>query len=489
MGLNIPLKGYAPDSEQTILGVLTNCNQLIPTVRGMKAAPQPLSFGQSVLAGTCQGAAVLEKLDRTTRFFAATPTKVYEASGTNWTDVSGTAYTPASDVRYRFAQFGDVSLVTNKADRMHASSASGTFTGIATAPKAAIVETCNNFVFAFDTNEATYGDSPNRWMCAALGGYTSWTPSIDTQAATGVLTGSAGKILAGKRFGDQIIAYKEKSMYLGVYVGSPITWDFRQIPGEVGALCNEVVVNVGTPEQPKHIFMGSDNFYSYDGSRPVPIGNNLREKVFDNELFRTYSYLSLSLHDRQRRNVYFYYCSSNSLMPDKCVVYNYKTGEWGRDDRSIEMVTDYIAAGTTYDNLGGVYSTYDSLTSLSYDAAFAAAGAATPAIFNTSHLLQTLSGPPTTSTMTTGDVGDAQQEGCLSRVIPKFLTAPSSGTMTNYYRQNLGDSLTTDMATPMDASNRFDVLRSARWHRARFDFVGDHELALLNVDFAGAGSE
>jgi hypothetical protein len=91
--------------------------------------------------------------------------------------------------------------------------------------------------------------------------------------------------------------------------------------------------------------------------------------------------------------------------------------------------------------------------------------------------------------MTTGDVGDAQQEGCLSRVIPKFLTAPSSGTMTNYYRQNLGDSLTTDMATPMDASNRFDVLRSARWHRARFDFVGDHELALLNVDFAGAGSE
>lgn len=486
--MKIPLKGYAPDADPTLEGILTNCNQFIPTIRGFKSAPSAASTGQSVLSGTCQGAAVVEKLDRTTRFFAATPTKVYEASGTNWTDVSGTAYSPASDVRYRFAQFGDVTLVATKSNRIHASSASGTFTGLA-APAAAIVETVNNFVFAFDTNEALYGDCTNRWFCSALGNYTDWTPSIVTQCASGLLTGAPGKILAGKRFGDSIIAYKENSMYLGNYVGSPVVWNFTQIPGEVGALSHEVVVNVGTPEQPKHIFMGSDNFYSYDGSRPIPIGNSLREKVFNQELYRTYSYLSLALHDKAAGNVYFFYCSSNTLTPDKCVVYNYRTGFWGRDDRTIEMVTNYISSGITYDALGSSYSTYDVLSSLSYDSAFASPGSSAPAIFDTMHTLKTLNGASTTSTFTTGDYGDTQSLSCLSRVIPRFITQPSSGTMTNYYKNNSGDDLTTDSITPMDSSYRFDVLREARWHRSRFDFVGNWELSLLDAQFTGGGSE
>lgn len=487
--MKIPLKGYAPDAEQTIEGILTNCNQWIPTVRGMRSAPSPLTPNQSVLAGTCQGSAVLEKLDRSTRLFAATGTKVYEASGGAWVDVSGTAYTPASDVRVRFAQFNDVSLVANKADRIHSSSAVGTFAGIATAPKAAIIETVNNFVFAFDTNESVFGDSPNRWICAALGSYSDWTFSIANQCASGLLSGAPGKILAGRRFGDNIIAYKEKSMYLGVYVGSPLTWNFTQIPGEVGALSQEVVVNVGTPEQPKHIFMGSDNFYSYDGSRPIPIGNNLTEKVFSEELYRTYSYLSLALHDRKRFVIYFFYCSSNSLAPDKCVVFNYKTGMWGRDDRSIEMVSEFITSGITYEQLGTYYATYDSLPALSYDSAFFTPGASIPAIFNTMHQIQTLTGTPTTSTFTTGDFGDNQQMACLSRVIPQFSSRPGSGTMTNYYRNSLSDSLTTDVSTPMDSNGRFDVLREARWHRARFDFVGAAELALFDAQFEGGGSE
>lgn len=486
--MKIALKGYAPDADPTIEGVLTNCNQFIPTIRGFRAAPSAITTGQSVLAGTCQGASILEKLDRTTRFFAAAPTKVYEASSTNWIDVSGTTYAPASDVRYRFAQFGDVSLVATKSNRIHASSASGTFVGLA-APSAAIIETVNNFVFAFDTNEALFGDCTNRWFCSALGSYTDWVPSIVTQCASGTLTGAPGKILAGRRFGDNIIAYKQNSMYIGQYVGSPTIWSFTQIPGEVGALCQEVVVNIGTPEQPKHIFMGSDNFYSYDGSRPVPIGNNLREKVFNEELFRTYSYLSLSLHDRQKGNVYFFYCSSNTLTPDKCVVYNYRTGLWGRDDRTIEMVVDYIAGGTTYDGLGSSYVTYDSMPSLSYDALFATAGTSVPSLFTTTHSLYSLTGAATTSTFTTGDYGDTQMMSCLSRVIPRFITAPASGTMINYYRNASGDSLNTDMTTPMDSNSRFDVIREARWHRSRFDLTGPMELAVIDARFTGGGSE
>ncbi len=53
--------------------------------------------------------------------------------------------------------------------------------------------------------------------------------------------------------------------------------------------------------------------------------------------------------------------------------------------------------------------------------------------------------------------------------------------MTNYYRQSLSDSLTTD-ATTTQSSGRFDVLREARWHRLKFDFTGSVELNMYDAD-------
>jgi hypothetical protein len=88
------------------------------------------------------------------------------------------------------------------------------------------------------------------------------------------LVSSQGSITAGRRFGSVIVVYKKNSMYLGVYVGPPTVWEFNLIQGDAGALSQEVVVNIGTAENPKHIFMGEDDFYVYDGSKPIRIGTN-----------------------------------------------------------------------------------------------------------------------------------------------------------------------------------------------------------------------
>lgn len=487
--MKLKILGYAPDADPSVVGVLTNCNQIIPTVRGFKAAPSPVSSGNSVLAATCQGAAALEQPDATTRFFAASPTALYEQSGVSWADRSATAYGATNTDRWRFAQFGGVSLAIQKQNVLQASSASGAFSQVTAAPKASIVEVANNFVFLFNTNEATYGDSTNRWWCAALNSYTDWTPAIATQCATGILQSSPGKILAGRMFGAQIVAYKEKSMYLGTYVGPPVVWSWDQIPGEVGALCQEVVVNVGTPEQPKHIFMGPDNFYSFDGSRPVPVGNEVKEKVFNEELNRTYSYLSIALHDKTKSTIRFFYCSSGSTMPDKCVVYNYKTGRWGRDDRTIEYAVEWVAGGTTYDNAGSSYATYNDLPSTPYDTTFFSPSSPIPSIFTGTHELKTLTGAANTSTFTLGDIGDSQVFSTLSRVIPRFIIAPTSANIVEQYKNDLGSSLTSESAVSMDSNKRFDLMRSARFHRPRIDMVGDAELAEIDVMLVRDGDE
>lgn len=486
----IPFEGYAPDADATIPGIFTNCANVIPTIKGFAGAPSGQTTLLPALAATCQGAAVLRKLDDTTRLFAGTATKLYEAAASSWTDRTravGGDYAPASDVRWRFAQYGDVSLAATKSDTLQYSTA-GAFANVTGAPKGAIVETVNNFVFLFDTNEATYGDSPDRWFCSALGDYTDWTPSVATQCATNRLIGSPGKIKAGKRFGESIIAYKDRSMYLGVYTGPPAIWEFRQIPGEIGALSQETVVDVGTPEDPKHIFMGFDDFYIFDGARPVPIGSpRIRETVFG-EISRGYAHLAATVHNRTKSLIYFYYPGSDSTTLDKCVVYNYKTNKWGRDDRSIEVPVDYIVAATTYADLGTLYSTYANFPSVSYGTAFWSAGAPTPAVFTTSHLIQTLTGASVTSSITTGDYGDDDVYSILHRAKIRYLTNPDSASMVNYYKYNSGDSLTLD-ATTGQSSARFDVLRSARWHRLRFDFEGDWEASGMRLGLEAEGSE
>lgn len=491
MQSKIPLLNYAPDADPTTPGVITACANLVPSLKGYKGAPAPATGTLSTaLAANCQGAATVRKLDNTSRTFAATGTAIYEAAATSWTDrtrASGGAYAAGSDLRWSFAQYGDVSLATVKSDTLQAST-TGAMANVTGAPKASIVETAENFVFLFDTNEATYGDSPNRWWCCARGDYTDWTPAISTQSATGLLSSIPGKITAAKRFGNGIVVYKQKGMYVGTYVGAPVIWDFQEIPGSTGAQSQESVVDVGTSEDPKHIFMGFEDFYVFAGSRPIPIGENMVKEAVFNELNKQYAHMCRAVHDRINSRVYFYYPSSGQITPDKCVVYNYKTGKWGRDDRSVQACWEYLTPGVTYDDLGTLYSTYDDFPNVSYDSSFWTNGFPTPAIINTSKVLQTLNGNSTSSSLTSGDIGDDSKFSLLSRVKPRFITAPTSASMANYYRNNLGDSLTTDATTSM-SNSRFDVIREARWHRFREDFTGPVEITGNVIDMENGGDE
>src|SRR5690606_32918449 len=126
MGVKVQLLGYMPDADQTTPGVLLDCDQIVPTVRGIAGAPSPTSTGLAAASATVTGAAMVQKLDNSTRLFAGSSEKIEEAtSATSWTDRSASGgYT--GNEPWRFAQFGDVTLATNKAEAIQASS-SGSF--------------------------------------------------------------------------------------------------------------------------------------------------------------------------------------------------------------------------------------------------------------------------------------------------------------------------------------------------------------------------
>ncbi len=481
----VKLLGYAPDSDPSLVGVLTGAAGVVPTVRGLKGAPSPADAGMATLAGTCQGAALITKIDGTNRLFAGTGGKLYEAGSSTWSDVSRAAtYTAGSTARWRFTQQGNVTLAANGADTVQASVSTGAFSCVGGAPVASIVETVGKFVFAVNTS----GDARTvQW--SALNDYTSWSASIATQAGSDTLTQTPGGITAARAFGNTLVVYKKNSMYLGVYAGPPNIWEFNLIPGAAGAMSQEVVVNIGTPENPKHLIMGEDDFYIYDGSRPIPIGENrLKQEVFGT-LLQSRFYACMALHDRKNSLVYFYWPSSDSQIPDKCRVYNYKTNQWGVDDRQVEATTDFVAAALTYDGLGGLYATYDDFPTLSYDLAFLGSTQVSPALFTTSHALQKLTGVAASTSLTTGDYGDDAQVITLTRVRPHFILKPTTARMTNYYRMNTGDSLSTDATTDLSDAGSFDVLRDARWHRVHWDFTGDWEMSGFAPEWEKSGLE
>lgn len=467
----IEILGYAPDADPSIPGVLTNCAATVPSLKGFKGAPTPANTQQSVLASTCMGAATLTKTDGTTRFFAGAATKLYEANSNAWTDVSrSVAYATPATGRWRFAQQGNVSLAANGADTVQGSVSSGAFSCVGGAPIANIVEVVGKFVFALNISGAS-----NKVQWSALNDYTSWSASISTQAGNDTLSATSGAITAGRRFGDSLMVYKERSLFLGVYVGPPNIWQFQLIPGTAGALSQEVVVSIGTAEDPKHIFMGYDDFYLFDGARPLPIGTNrIKETVFG-QLLQSRNYVCQAVHDRQNSRVYFYYPSTDSNLPDKCVVYNYRTDRWGVDDRQIEMATDWASPGITWDNVGTLYNTWNDLPNASWDQAFLNAAQTLPAVFDTNHKLKTLTGAAQNSSITTGDLGDDAQCFTLTRLRPRFLTSPASATLTNFYKMNSGDSLTSDAMTSLN-NGKFDLLRDARWHRFQIAMTGDWEM-------------
>jgi len=468
-----PIAGFSPDADPTTPGVLTDCTNIVPHPSGFKGAPSAVSVGANALAAEARGAVVATKLDGSRRIFAGTQTKLYELSGTSWTDRSagGGSYTGSSESRWNFCQFGDTTIATNLADDMQSSS-SGAFAAISGAPKAkVVVSASNNFVLAFNTNEATYGQSQDRWWCCAQGNQADWTPAVSTSANTGRLVAVEGAIQAALTLGDYVVAYKQRAIFVGIYVGAPVVWQWNLIPGgEAGAVGQEAVCDIGGA----HFIVGNDNFWLFDGTRPIPLGTGVNRQWFLDNSNPNYRYRTKATFDRQNNLVRVNYPSLSSTGTcDACLVFHVGTKRWGRNDVTIEAPLNYIAPGVTIDGLNNYASTIDTLPNIPFDSQYWLSGGQTPAYFNGSHSLVSMNGVSTSSSFTTGDLGDDNIVSALDRFRIRFLLSPTSATATGFYKMNEGDTLQGG-ATNAINDGKFDLRQSGRFHRVRIDLTGDH---------------
>lgn len=488
--MRLDLTGFAPDLDPTTPGVVTDCDGIVPTQLGLAAANSLVNAGLPPLPdGPANNAVVAALLDGTSRVLVATMTHIYEAAGLNWVDRSR-AGNYSGGFRTRFTVFGNNVLSTNRSEVIGQAVPGSGFTDITGAPQAEIIVTAAGFVMALDVSHADYGSAPDGWHCSALRDQSDWTAAAATQSAYGRLLDAPGDIRAGAALGSDVVAYKHSSMFLGRYVGPPVVWAWTRVAGDIGTFGNECVITIGS----RHFFIGNDDIYVFDGTVPTPIGAPVKSWFF-RDLNDKFAHLIQGVADLPRDLVYWHYPSMASVNGelDACLSYNIKTGKWGRQRTAeaygggVQAAVQYTAEMVTYDGLGSLYDSYEDLPNMPFDSPFLLSEKLLPGII-TGNGLYAVVGTPGPSWLVTGDFGDLTNWSFLSRIVPSYRRDPATATLTNFHRDSMGADPVQDVTVPM-MRKRFDLRRSARWHRVRLDHTGAVTINGLQADIPGATKE
>lgn len=213
-----------------------------------------------------------------------------------------------------------------------------------------IISDVSRFVFAMGTNDigsATLDPMLIRWSDQES--VTQWTPAITNQAGSLRLS-HGSEISSAMQVRQEIIVWTDSSLYSLQYVGAPVVWgstllgDNLSIIGpNATALASGVVY-----------WMGRDKFYKYDG-RVNTLRCDLRQYIFqDINLGQNYQVFAST--NEGFNEVWWFYCSANSTVVDKYVVYNYLEDIWyygtmGRTAWLDSGLRNYPVAATYEQNL------------------------------------------------------------------------------------------------------------------------------------------
>ena len=473
----------------TTPGVLVSCANLAPTKYGLEQHGGNFSavFGVGDGPTTVNpplGFAMIGDSPSTNRILFATDDTIYERDdGTNtWIDVSrvsGYAITSTQlSTQWSFAQFGSSTLAANVETTMQLSTAPlADFANISGAPKASIIESIvssgGGFVMAFNTDDGTYGVSPDRWWCCAANDATDWTPSIATQCATGRLLGNEGPILAGKKFGnDMVVAYKDAALYVGRYVGGDAVWLWQEYPG-FGCVGPDAVTNLGTA----HFVVDKNGPYIFDGNRPVRIGDEIsftHRESFNGSLGAAVPIgQNKVLYDRRAGRVWWFLPGVNRAYRTRyTLAYHLESGMWGRADGEVGPVTIMNHDDTVSTIYNGIYGLFSSGGG-SVDYKLGQFGA--------------YSG---STTFRTNWFGDDLSMSMLTECQLRFDDSqPAVASVQAYYKNivdatgNTGPAVSnTDSPTTFNMG-RFTLRQTARWHSLEFATVSSLSGAFKIIGF------
>ena len=189
------------------------------------------------------------------------------------------------------------------------------------------------------STEAAYGEAPSTWD----------ETDATLDAGEYELSDTPGDIVDGLPLGDSFLIYKEDSIYIMNYVGTPYIFSFKLLSPTVGALSKEAIKEFDGG----HFFIGNSDCYICNGQTVTPLlPNKVRRAMFEDLSGDNYQKCFVAA-DYVRNEMLACFPSSGSDIVNKALIWNWKDNTFSfRDLPDTSYINNGIidiTVGATWD--------------------------------------------------------------------------------------------------------------------------------------------
>lgn len=254
-----------------------------------------------------------------------------DLGGTRTNISPASPFTGGAGDRWTGGIFNGIAIINNGVDKPHfwAGSTGSDFASLTNWPS---THTCKsirphkNFLIAMDTTESSVR-YPSRVLWSAIADTGAVPPSwdiTDPAREAGNADVEGGDVLIdGLTLGDAFVLYKSASSYLMRYVGGQSVFSIQKIPGGLGVLARNCVVD--TPVG--HVCLTTGDVVVHSGGVPKSIATDLvRQTIFD-EMDPDYYTRAFVTANPSQSEVLVCYPTSGATCK-KAAVWNWRTEVW-----------------------------------------------------------------------------------------------------------------------------------------------------------------
>ena len=238
---------------------------------------------------------------------------------------------------------------------------SGSITTDSSCPTVAnfvMVSDASRFVLAFGVND--YGSviqDPLLIRWSDQESFATWIPAVTNQAGSYRLS-HGSQIVTAMQTRQEILVLTDSAIYSMQYLGPPYVWSFQIMGDNISIAGPNAIATANNITY----WMGTDKFYMYSG-RVQTLPSTLREYVF-NDINLEQAFQFCAGTNEGYSEVWWQYCSANSSVVNRYVIYNHLENTWYYGDwdnyqsvnqgrtawldsslRSFPMATTYGVAG------------------------------------------------------------------------------------------------------------------------------------------------
>ena len=165
---------------------------------------------------------------------------------------------------------------------------------------------------AFDPMLVRWSDQDNPFQ---------WVPAITNQSGEFRLT-DGSYIVTSASARQEILIWTESALYSMQYIGAPLVYRFEIMMDNISIMSPNAVATANNVTY----WMGRDKFYTYNG-RVDTLSCDLRQYIFA-DLNKDQAYQVFAGTNEAYNEIWWFYCSGNSVIVNKYVIYNYLDNVW-----------------------------------------------------------------------------------------------------------------------------------------------------------------